>query len=72
MRDIYCFSKMLYFSATPLHPPPLLVLPLFEKFLFAQRMAMGMVGVGLMMPGKVLQIVLIGIVAGEAAHDLPE
>lgn len=33
---------------------------------------MNVLGVGLMMPGKVLQIALIGIVAGKATYDLPE
>jgi hypothetical protein len=33
---------------------------------------MGMIRVGLMMHGKVLQIALIGIVSGKATYDLPD
>lgn len=33
---------------------------------------MSVIRVSLMMPGKVLQIALIGIVAGKATYDLPE
>jgi hypothetical protein len=60
------------FLTTPLHPPPLLILPLLEKFLFAQRLTMGMVRVGMMMHAMVLQVALIGVVAGETTHNTPE
>jgi hypothetical protein len=65
-------SRTIKLLTTPLHTLPLLFLPLFEKFFFAQRLAVSMFSVGLMMPGIVLQITLIGIVAGKAAHDPPK
>jgi hypothetical protein len=65
-------TELLTFLTTPLHPPPFLLLPPLKKLLFAQRLAMGMIRVGLMMPGKVLQIALVSVVSGKTAHDLPE
>jgi hypothetical protein len=65
-------AELSAFLTTPLHPPPLLLLPLLEKLLLAQRLAMGVVGIGLVMHSKMLQVTLIGIVAGKPAHDLPE
>jgi hypothetical protein len=51
---------------TPLNPIPLLILPPFEKCLLAERRFARMV------LGMMLQITLVSVVAGQAAHAPPK
>ena len=57
---------------TALDSVPLFILPLLEKIGLAQRRMAVMPCIGLMMPGIMLEVLLVGVIAGKTTHNTPE
>jgi hypothetical protein len=47
-------------------------LPLLKKIGFAQWRMTFMPGIGLMLPGNVLEVLFVSVITRKTAHELPE
>jgi len=66
-------AKFINFSlTTTLNPVPFFILPLPEKISFAQWGMTFMPGVIKLMPGMMLEVLLVSIITGKTAHNTPE